>query len=129
MKVDGTPRSFSPAQFSPTMTLKILFSVTTAQSHLFKDSFYDQINSVAMGSPCSNFYEASRKYDRKIFRTPRYYVTIIYFVYFIRKIKRYCFSTMFALETLTSIHYGKRSRSQYTFLRSSYQQWLSFSCY
>ena len=32
--------------------LKILFSIATAQTHfLFKGSFYDQIDGVAMGSP------------------------------------------------------------------------------
>lgn len=69
-----------------------------------------------MDSPCSNFSEASRKYDWKIFRTPRYYVTIIYFVYFIRKIKRCSFSTMLTLETLTSIHYEKEIDHKVPFL-------------
>ena len=55
--------------------LKSLFSVATAQTHfLFKGSFYDQIDGVAMGSPSLLFFliylwVIMKNYGQKISRT------------------------------------------------------------
>lgn len=100
--------------------LKSLFSVATAQTHfLFKGSFYDQIDGVAMGSPSLLFFliylwVIMKNYGWKISRTLRYCFTdvmlMIHFVYFIRRIKRYYFSTTLTPGTLTSDSLWKRKQ-------------------
>ena len=88
--------------------LKSLFSVATAQTHfLFKGSFYDQIDGVAIGSPLApvlaNLFMGHHEkinYGWKIFRTQD--MLMIQFAYFTWRIKLYYFLTILILGTLTS---------------------------